>query len=451
MSNINFDFLADSFLLNENCIANRYNDYTDDDLQKELEKYRAHCLNNLKELTSSVQNIDSNLKVIARDDYFDANRILQSALYLDNYVVYDPIIPFTTPVDTLQKTASEFFTESTTYSLREPLLSSISVIKSLQPLVAGGFVRMLPLSVYFEPPEKVPIYISGEVDKYGRSIIDEETRRYFVKNFVLKTFINKDGCSEPSEKLTRTRHVNCQFGDYDGYSMDYYYFDSAPNLQDESANSFSLMIEKDALPPSKEEFRKWISWCFSSSALFAYKQVKKHISIAKHLGTQPIVSTEFESGLLRINSSEKSIQSTTAENLINMELPFVSRIDADKLMKWRQDEVVFNNFRSKMEEYLRQARYITDPVELKRFHDDFIHEVTNVQLPQLNNKLRSLSAKFGRNLAISTTVGLMAAMQGAQFETATAIGTGVQGLSSLWDYRADRRENPFFFLHKILS
>jgi hypothetical protein len=450
MSKISFDFLADSFLLNESCIKNQYKDYTEDAIRNELEKYRAHCLTNLDALTSSVQNIDSNLKVVSRNDYVDFPRTLQSALYLENYLIYDPMFSLTAPENEIRTTAQKFFNQPKEKSLKESVLDTVKAIKFMQPLVAGGFMNMLPLSIHFEQSKEMPMYISGMSYDRGMIDMDYETRKYFVDGFRLKTFAKEGEKWTPSKDVASTRIINCSFGDYHS-STNYLYFDVVNIGDEENSNVFHGTIGRNAPMPSKEDFDKWIIWCLYATSMRTIQDIRKHISIANQLGAQPVVTSQFETGFLQLNSSDKAVTNTTAETLMNIELPFINRIDVDKLMKWRQDEVVFNNFRSKMEQYLRQARYITDPVELKRFHDDFIHEVTNVQLPQLNQKLRSLSAKFGRNFAISTTVGLMAAMQGGQFETATAIGTGVQALSSLWDYRAERRENPFFFLHKILS
>ena len=46
MGSIVYDFLANSFLFNEDDIKDNYKDYSIDQLEIELESYRNHCLNN---------------------------------------------------------------------------------------------------------------------------------------------------------------------------------------------------------------------------------------------------------------------------------------------------------------------------------------------------------------------------------------------------------------------
>jgi hypothetical protein len=174
MGSIAFDYLADSFLLNKNSIKKNFREYTENQIFYEIENYRKHCLANFEALVTNTKAIDSNLKVIAKNtEPLSVNQIMQSALYLENFIVYDPFFILSAPEDKIQKTANEFFKkDSTPYSLKDSALDVAKDLKYLQPLVAGDFLKLLPFSHFFEPPEKIPMYFPGLNYDNGQPGID---------------------------------------------------------------------------------------------------------------------------------------------------------------------------------------------------------------------------------------------------------------------------------------
>jgi hypothetical protein len=452
MANASFDFLADSFLLNNNCIDNGYKDFSETVIISTLQEYRKHCLNNLSDLTNNVRANQSELKVVARNQYIDPVKILQSALYLESYVVYDPLFDLSSPDDKVQKTATEFFNEDNNrVPLRQHILNTIVQIKQLQPLVVGGFVKMLPMSYYFEPADEKPIYFASPKFDNAVSDIDSDTKDYFLNNKRLTLYLRNNGRWETASNAESSRRINVRYGDYDGSGLDFYYFDIAKPTPTQDPSLLYVVMEPDAPPPSKKDFQKWLKWCLDSSSKSTLEEIAKHIAVANILQAQPIVGSDFERGLLQLKTGivDKSITNATAESILNIELPFLDRIDVNELIKWRNHETVFNNFRSKLEQCFRQTRSITDPIELKRFHEDFIHELVNVELPQLNQKLTSLLQNADVNF-LGMMFSLVASFQ-SNDGLLPLIGTAIQGGAALMQYNTERKSNPHFFLHKIMS
>jgi hypothetical protein len=448
MGSIAFDFLSGSFLLNEDCIAAQYEDYSEDQIAAELEAYRSHCLQHFDPLIDDVKNTESTLKVVARDHTLDTTRLLQGALYLENYVIYDPLFALTTPETKIQKSAKEFYGANDT-SIRESVLSVIPGIKSIQPLVAGDYVKLLPLSHYFEPTDTSSIYYSGM--EYAPNALDPNVRQYFFDNLKLDTLENINGEWFAMQDIDRSRHAVLGFGDSD-FSMQYQYFDIVPRNKNHDPDKIYAALERDAAPPPQEEFEEWLRWCLFSSSLALYTDIQKHSQVASQLNALPIVSSQFESGLLRLGADpiKNSASAVTTESLLNIELPFFDRIDPEKLLRLRQsDGILFNNFRNKLESYFKEARSMTNREDLERLNREIDEEIMRKDLPLLRQKISNVSLRIGGNIALAG-MSLFAAIQQHQFSwLPTAIG-GLQAYNAALDYKSMKIENPMYFLHRIL-
>jgi hypothetical protein len=80
----------------------------------------------------------------------------------------------------------------------------------------------------------------------------------------------------------------------------------------------------------------------------------------------------------------RSITST----LMNIDLPFLADVELEKLMRVRTEEgAAFQNFRTELDRQLRDLRSIDDPEQASRKAKDVVHELTEVQVRDINNKL----------------------------------------------------------------
>ena len=86
-----YSFLSESFLFNHEALDTRYASFTDAQLRSELEQYRAHILSRLNELKSEISTTQGRLKFLAERDHFSTRRLMQSALYLDQVILPDPL------------------------------------------------------------------------------------------------------------------------------------------------------------------------------------------------------------------------------------------------------------------------------------------------------------------------------------------------------------------------
>jgi hypothetical protein len=79
-----------------------------------------------------------------------------------------------------------------------------------------------------------------------------------------------------------------------------------------------------------------------------------------------------------------------------------------------------------------------------------VHELMEVQVRQIDQKLASLKKKMFSEAAV-TAVGLVGAIQSSGLTLPIALLAALQGYKSLVEYQAQKNENPAFFLWKVLK
>ena len=148
---------------------------------------------------------------------------------------------------------------------------------------------------------------------------------------------------------------------------------------------------------------------------------------------------------------EHDLQTSTFNAILGIELPFLQRVDPEVLMTIRRnDGEAFQNFRLELERHLRELRCVQDPEELRIRAENALHEVTEVQLRQVNRKVSELK-KHALAEALVLFGGLAAAVQTGGWSLAACAGAVAAGYKSLSEYRGQVRENPAFFLWKVLD
>jgi len=64
------------------------------------------------------------------------------------------------------------------------LTDKIRFLKRITPMVAAGFVKLLPVSVLFDPPRETPIFYS---DNYFEDALPAEVLRLFRDHALVKS------------------------------------------------------------------------------------------------------------------------------------------------------------------------------------------------------------------------------------------------------------------------
>jgi hypothetical protein len=249
------------------------------------------------------------------------------------------------------------------------------------------------------------------------------------------------------------RHVALRYGDYDGLSLDYYYFDKAPTTPTQDPKLLYATMQEESESLSDNDFKEWVQWCIYSSCQFTYEEVSKHLSLANSLNARPIITSQFESDLLQLKSSARneSLESTVTDSLLNLELPFVDKIDPEKLMRIRRkDNKAFVAFRNKMNSYFHAARYTDNKEELRRINEAFSHDVIEVELPLLKKQIRYAGIRFLLGMG-GTSFGLMANFQQNNLGFVALSALAISAIGAGVELKSAKDTNSFYFLYKALK
>ena len=97
--------------------------------------------------------------------------------------------------------------------------------------------------------------------------------------------------------------------------------------------------------PEENYFKAWVKQSINSASKAYFDKIYIENYIASNLKSTYLCDNEFTSKLISQNYNiQDTIQTYTANQIINFELPFIDNIDIDKLMQVRElDANVFTN------------------------------------------------------------------------------------------------------------
>ena len=448
MGSATYDFLADSFLLNMDNIGDAYADYTIDQLEEELHKYRQHCLDNYDNLAKEVTERESSLKVFSSIEKVSFNLLMQPCLYLDQFVIYDPLFKFTETESEVSRVASEYlgFKEKTLNKFE--LAKTCSFLKKITPMIAADYVKILPVSYHFEAPTKPTINFP---QNYYNDILPQEVLEFFYKHVIVKSMVRENVGWRIEETLYPSRGIHIDFADYNTEStFIYHLWEMIVDSVNEKDGTAIFRQTLPDTPPEVNYFKAWVKQSVNSSSKAVFDKVYMENVIASELNATYLCDNFFTANLLTTYFGVKdSIQTHTVTELLNMELPFISEINLDELMAIRtHEEDVFTNFRLELERHFRDLRGISNPEELKRAKENIMHELNEVQVNNINQQIKSVARNMKIDAALMTGGLVASALTGGLSLIASAVAIG-KGYKDFRDYQDKVKQNPSYLLWKV--
>ncbi len=139
----------------------------------------------------------------------------------------------------------------------------------------------------------------------------------------------------------------------------------------------------------KETWDLWKFQSINSSSKAVFDKIYIENLIANNLNTTYLTDNTFTSNLLTKNlSANETVETSSASQFMNLELPFLDKVNIDKLMTIRTHEAdLFTNFRMELERQFRELRTVTDPQEIRIRQENILHELGNVQVKKINQNL----------------------------------------------------------------
>jgi len=452
MGSVTYDFLADSLFFHKKSLQDNFNNESDQRLMKELEAYREHCVKNQNILIDEIKSKESTLKVFSSIEKMQLNLLKQTALYIDQFIIYDPLFRQTNFQSDMAKVTGQYLGYNQNESINKTNLSKAAkFLSQIKPMIAGDYVKVFPLSYHFEAPPQIPVNLP--VDYYN-GILPKSILNFFWENASIRSLkkdnTGKGGWVVEEDKLYPCRGIVIDFKESRfKHSMIYHLFQMEVMEYDEEKNQATYRQTLPDTPPSLDHFKAWVTQSVNSASKAYYDKAFKESYIATNLNSTYLCDNNFTNKLLSRNiDTNESISTFTANQMLNIELPFLDNIDIQKLMDVRNfEEDVFTNFRVELEKKFKDLRNENDEQVLKQKTEDIFHELNEVQAHKVKFKVEQMK----KRLAANVSIGLGGLAGSVQTSGLSLIASAIYLAKGYKDYVKDKtqiKENPSFLLWK---
>jgi hypothetical protein len=451
MGSITYNFLAESLFFHQDSIDNNFKNETEERIEKELQNYREFCISNYNEIVNEITKRDSFLKVFSSSEETSINLLKQTALYVDQYIVSDPVFSLTDPKSDMSNVTAKYLGYLNDGTIDRKKLKTASLfLKNVTPMVAGNYLKIFPLSYHFESPKQIPINFPKD---YYNEILPKEILNFFYENVSVYSMekMQKGGWQIIEDKLYPCRSIVVDIKDSNFKSSLIYHLTEIEVLEyNEETNIATFRQTLPDTIPEIEHFNAWVTQSINSSSKVYFDKVYKENYIAANLNSTYLCDNDFTSKLITKNFEVKeSIETFTANQIVNFDLPFLENIDIEKLMSIRElDADIFTNFRLELEKNFRELRTLSDPQIIKQKTENIFHELNDVQVHKINQKIKHINKQIAVNSLVAIG-GLAGGFQTGGFSLlATAIALG-KGYKDYTDYKEKVIDNPAYLLWKI--
>lgn len=447
-----YDFLADSFLFQEDFLEGPKTE-PPSQIQAELERYREFCIQNERELYADATGQDSSLTLYSAED-IAVPHLLQAALYVKRYVLQDPLFELTAKRSEAAKTLTKagFAPPSGDGELDlERVRQALKFMKALTPMVAGNFVKFVPSSKAMQDTGEIPFYASNN---FFEDALPAELLRKFKQAAVVSAVIPLGKGRIRLAPLKPTRGISIRFkGDEDRKMFMYSLHQvDTMELKEGTENNFAVALSLPDEPPEPANFQVWVQQSVNQAARNSFRETYERAEMAMRLNAALSTRSLLEFEVLRTVVEPSTSQTLhTANTFLNIDLPLVADLDIENLMKIREEDgEAFANFRFALDHKLSSIREVSDAQTAKRMAREAVRELTEVQIHDVRQKVRSLREKLELS-GIGGVISLAAAVQTHGWGLLWAAAAALPMANAYLDYRKDVKRHPAFFLWKALG
>lgn len=449
-----YDFLTESFLFDSTLHDDRFGGIPDADLFEELQKYRQFCIAQLDVITSDAADSPDALKVFTGLNEVEVQTLKQSALYVHQYVLSDPLFPFSEEQSTSSSATASYLGYENSGLDRSGLVAALRRMKILTPMVAANYVKFLPVSRLFEAPTETPIYWPS--NQFADTLPPDALKYLRGKAIVKSLQKSSRGAGWTVEDgLKRSRGIIIDFEDDDDRNSHVYHcLQQEVVKMDEETGRAVLRFYLPSEPPSTEMFQAWVIQSVNRAAGDIYARTQTEFAMSAGLGMSFLTSSPLVNELLtRFFPTEKRSSVNTANIVLNIDVPFLENISTENLMRVRSEEgEAFENFRNELTNQLWDLQSEPDALRRNEKARKVLHNLGRTQTHQLEMKAKGLQKG-----ALSEVVVLTAALTGSIMANATptaavlAAGSALAGVAKIVSaYREAIRSSPVFFLWKTM-
>lgn len=449
MGSITYDFLADSLFFNKTSLENQFSNETDQRIEKELTEYRQFCIDNQEELIKEIKEKDSFLKVFSSTEAPPYQMLKQTALYVDQFIIYDPLFKHSDFQSEMTKVTGQYLGYEQSGLNRQGIWKASKLLKEITPMIVANYVKVFPLSYHFETPKTIPLNLP--IDYYN-GILPESILKFFWENASVRSMIKNDsgGWMVDENKLYPCRGIVVGFkGTNFSSGLLYHLFETEILEYDEETQLAKFRQTLPDEPPTTEMFNAWVTQSVNSASKAYFDRIYNEAFIASSLNSTYLCNNEFTDKLLKRNfETKESIPTYTATEVMNLDLPFLDNIDIEKLMDIRMhEEDVFTNFRLELEKHFRELRTESDDEIKQQKIENIFHELNDVQGQKIKQKISDLR----KSKAVTASIGMGGLASSIHTSGFSLIATALalaKGYKDYLDYQQQVKNNPAYLLWK---
>lgn len=451
MGSVIYDFLSESIFSHNESIKQGFRGESMKRLEKELADYRQFCIDRFSDIMVEITSNESVLKTFSSIDFVSKRFLTQTALYLEQVVLTDPLFKLTENKDS--QVIAQYLGFRKSQLTKDDLARTCRYLKDIVPLVAGNFAKLFPLSYYFERPA-IPIY---QADHYFNGSFPPGVLEFFLKRAEVRPMekLSSEGWavieSASRESLQPCRAISVKLnGDDWRRGMVYFLFESQVVSTDEAARTAEIVQYLPTRPPDRGTFDTWVQQSILSVSKNYFDNVFLEARISSDLNCTYLTNNQLTADLIDlVLKPEESIQTYTTNQVINIDLPFLDKIDLDKLMDVRSNEGdVFGSFRLELEKGFRELRTLKDESQVKAKAENIFHELNDVQGQKIRRKVNHLVKQGAINGTIATA-GLLASFSTGGLSLFATLIALAKGYKDYQEYNEKVAENPAYFLWKV--
>lgn len=447
MGSVLFDFLTESWLFHPEHVEEKFANVASGEIIKELQRYREFCLSHREELISEAVGAKSGFRIFPGAHSVDQRLLKQSALYVERYILADPIFPFTEQEKPYGRAMRKYLGEEDPHKLdRAELAEAILRLKSLTPMVAADYVKFIPVSYLFESPEELPLYYSK--NRFS-DVLPADLLSFFRqhKNVHILRKEKHGWIEDPTADLTR--NIAIDFGDDRSGGMLFQLFDHEVSEFDEATGRYTARLSLPEELPEQASYDAWVEQSINRTAINCYDRMCKELTLSMALGASYMCISEFRNELLtRFFPVKSGTAEHSASVFLHIDVPFIDEIDTDTLMRLRRDEgEAFQVFRHELERQLWDLRVEENPEKLRVKAEKVMHDLATVQHEQLTINLHKLRRGVLAD-AVILSAALVATIISTHLYWPAIVGAVAGAYKLKSDHDAALRQNPSFFLWK---
>lgn len=324
----------------------------------------------------------------------DLSLLKQSAFYINQYLINDPIFSLSCRKNEFSKVLNTSLGIIEEPLDRNKLAQVVSYVKQLTPMVAANYVKLLPINNFLEPPEQLPIL-------YSKNSFSDILPKPLLDFFHNHTTINSLERLPDNPQAIRLndlqlcREIMIQFNNHTDRGYGYILYEPNFELLDEETGKFQAKMILPNEPPDIDSFRNWVNQSFNLSCKQIYDEVVWKNIIASNYRASYLAESQFIFDLLsQFFPGRNDIPTNTANVSLNIELAFLENINIASIMEIRINYgEEFQNFRLHLEKQFRDLRLVKDPEELKIKAENAFHELSEVQVYAINQKMSQIRKK----------------------------------------------------------